>query len=316
VKVTNSIGWETRWLREVVAFCCRELDYPARNIRAAHFSQCHNGDYRGWASYDAHKIRVKINPLNAYPVRSVPHRGLPPVGQADAVEVLVRVTAHEIAHLDRYDRFVKAHKERGGRDTRLEEDTERLARGVLKAFRERRGELLAGWGEAGPGPVPPGVVHRWECKRCGRDWESARAPSDPKRRSCPKCFKGWKEAEAAGEFLAYTRARRGEPVVNSSRPEPAAEPARPEPAPVVNSTRPKEEVRATPAFAPRLKELCREKGVTPYRLAQLTGLSKQGVLNLELPGADPKLSTLYRLAAALGVDVRDLLPRKKGSQPK
>jgi transcriptional regulator with XRE-family HTH domain len=51
--------------------------------------------------------------------------------------------------------------------------------------------------------------------------------------------------------------------------------------------------------------------MTPYRLAQLTGLSKQGVLNLELPGADPKLSTLYRLAEALEVNVHDLIPAGK-----
>jgi hypothetical protein len=230
VKVTNSIGWETRWLREVVSFCCRELDYPARNIRAAHFSQCHNGDYRGWASYDAHKIRVKINPLNAYPVRSADHRGLGGVEQADAVEVLVRVIAHEIAHLERYDRFARAHKERGGRDTRLEEDTEWLARGVLKAFRGRREELLAAWGESGPGPVPPDVVHRLRCRRCGKVWEHARAPREPKRRSCPECFKRWEDAEAAGEFLAYTRVRRATPG-----PEPVVNPTRPEP--IVNSTR-------------------------------------------------------------------------------
>jgi transcriptional regulator with XRE-family HTH domain len=40
--------------------------------------------------------------------------------------------------------------------------------------------------------------------------------------------------------------------------------------------------------------------MTPYRLAQLTGLSKQGVLNLEGSTSDPKLSTICKLAQALG----------------
>ena len=61
-------------------------------------------------------------------------------------------------------------------------------------------------------------------------------------------------------------------------------------------------------FGARLKALREAKGMTPYRLAQQTGLSLQGVLNLEKKDADPKLSTLYRLADALGVDVQDLLP--------
>ena len=43
-------------------------------------------------------------------------------------------------------------------------------------------------------------------------------------------------------------------------------------------------------FSRRLRAAREAAGVTPYRLAQLTGLSKQAVLNLEKAGADPKLS--------------------------
>jgi transcriptional regulator with XRE-family HTH domain len=48
-------------------------------------------------------------------------------------------------------------------------------------------------------------------------------------------------------------------------------------------------------FAEHFKELRESKGMTLYRLAQVTGLSKQGVSNLEQPDADPKLSTLVKL---------------------
>src|SRR4051794_36058117 len=61
-------------------------------------------------------------------------------------------------------------------------------------------------------------------------------------------------------------------------------------------------------FGGRLRAAREAKGMTSYRLAQLTGLSKQGVLNLEADGADPKLRTLLKLAEALGVKPWELLP--------
>jgi transcriptional regulator with XRE-family HTH domain len=61
-------------------------------------------------------------------------------------------------------------------------------------------------------------------------------------------------------------------------------------------------------FAEHFKELRESKGMTLYRLAQVTGLSKQGVSNLEQPDADPKLSTLVKLAEALEVEPWELLP--------
>jgi transcriptional regulator with XRE-family HTH domain len=52
--------------------------------------------------------------------------------------------------------------------------------------------------------------------------------------------------------------------------------------------------------------------MSPYRLARLTGLSKQGVLNLEAEDADPKLSTIVKLAEALKLSPHDLLPPRSG----
>jgi transcriptional regulator with XRE-family HTH domain len=45
-----------------------------------------------------------------------------------------------------------------------------------------------------------------------------------------------------------------------------------------------------------------------YRLAKESGLSTEGVSKLETAGSDPKLSTLYKLAEALGVGARELVP--------
>jgi transcriptional regulator with XRE-family HTH domain len=67
-------------------------------------------------------------------------------------------------------------------------------------------------------------------------------------------------------------------------------------------------------FGKRLRTIREAKGITLYRLAHLTGLSKQGVINLEDEDADPKLSTLIKLAEALNVKPWELLPSWKGKR--
>jgi transcriptional regulator with XRE-family HTH domain len=60
-------------------------------------------------------------------------------------------------------------------------------------------------------------------------------------------------------------------------------------------------------FGERLQLLRKSKGMSRYRLAQLSGISKEGMSKLEEPGADPKLSTINKLAAALGVSPAELV---------
>jgi transcriptional regulator with XRE-family HTH domain len=60
-------------------------------------------------------------------------------------------------------------------------------------------------------------------------------------------------------------------------------------------------------FADRLRRFREAKGITQYRLAQLSGLSKEGISKLEEGATDPRLSTLQKLAAALGVPVARLV---------
>jgi transcriptional regulator with XRE-family HTH domain len=61
-------------------------------------------------------------------------------------------------------------------------------------------------------------------------------------------------------------------------------------------------------FAKRLRRLRQERGITRYRLSKLSGISKEGVSKLELPGSNPRLSTLLKVAKALGVSPAELLP--------
>jgi transcriptional regulator with XRE-family HTH domain len=69
------------------------------------------------------------------------------------------------------------------------------------------------------------------------------------------------------------------------------------------------------SFQDRLRRLREERGLTWYRLAKLSGITKEGLAKLEQPGSDPKLSTLRKLAAALGVTVEELV-RGETEKPK
>ncbi|GAA4385918.1 helix-turn-helix domain-containing protein [Tsukamurella soli] len=66
----------------------------------------------------------------------------------------------------------------------------------------------------------------------------------------------------------------------------------------------------------RVQALRRERGLSQTQLAERAGLHRNQVSNIERNVSsgdrcsDPHLSTLYRLAAALGVPPERLLPRR------
>lgn len=64
-----------------------------------------------------------------------------------------------------------------------------------------------------------------------------------------------------------------------------------------------------PGFAIRLRELRHEAGMTQDVLAERAGLSVTMIQNLERPsdGGNPRLTTLWSLAEALGVSVGTLV---------
>jgi transcriptional regulator with XRE-family HTH domain len=66
-----------------------------------------------------------------------------------------------------------------------------------------------------------------------------------------------------------------------------------------------------PDFATHLRQLRVRQGISKYRLAQLSGVTKEGIGKLETPGSNPRLETLCKLAAALGVTPRDMIPEQK-----
>jgi hypothetical protein len=202
MEIVNSIGWRTGWLRRVVAYCCRELGYPSDRMVKATFRKAGRSRYRGWADLRRREVRVKINPANPYPIHSNSHRGLASTPLVDAVEVLVKLVAHEVAHLERWERCTRAMRARGERDTHLERDTEWLARSVLDEFRADRERLLSGWGDPGPGPVPPRYAYRTECPSCGSAWVH---PRPSRKLYCVACQGKWKPGMPDPTFLECRR---------------------------------------------------------------------------------------------------------------
>jgi transcriptional regulator with XRE-family HTH domain len=64
-----------------------------------------------------------------------------------------------------------------------------------------------------------------------------------------------------------------------------------------------------PGFSDRVRELRARAGLTQDQLAERAGLSVTMVQGIERAsdGGNPRLTTLWALAAALGVDAADLL---------
>jgi transcriptional regulator with XRE-family HTH domain len=57
----------------------------------------------------------------------------------------------------------------------------------------------------------------------------------------------------------------------------------------------------------RIRRARETKGWSLHQLAVATGLSAEGIRKLEMPDADPKLSTLVAVAKATGAPLGDLL---------
>ena len=61
-------------------------------------------------------------------------------------------------------------------------------------------------------------------------------------------------------------------------------------------------------YANRIKSLCRDRGITINKLATMAGLKQSSVDNI-IHGAskNPKVRTLHKLAAALGMTLSEFL---------
>ena len=67
--------------------------------------------------------------------------------------------------------------------------------------------------------------------------------------------------------------------------------------------------------AKRLRQLMSEKDISIYRLSQMTGI-RDGVLGrvVNEKTKDPRISTVSKIADALGVDINELIAKKYANE--
>jgi len=142
MKLINTLDYPDRYLRRMISWICRELELPVRYVLEAKFqntSKAYSGRCYG------RRILVRIGPASRYPVAAwKQHRpGNYKPALQDRTEGLVKVTAHELAHVAQ--RRARSRTRPGGGWGGSEAATDALAASVLENFRRQREELLQAW---------------------------------------------------------------------------------------------------------------------------------------------------------------------------
>lgn len=148
-----------RFLRRMIAWCCRELRMPVRYVHRATFGNRTGGRWRGTSRWSV--FTVRIGDMVVYPTHSryTQYRDAVKFESNDYFELLVNITAHELAH-------IRANQRRASGAATNESSIDALSYHVLKAFRADRENLLAAWGATKPAAETPtekpvtGVVER------------------------------------------------------------------------------------------------------------------------------------------------------------
>lgn len=145
-KWKNSTAWPDRFLRRMLSWVCREVGCPRSTVRNAEFGNRTTSPYSGRAWDWNKRILVRIGPDSMFPCHSFTHGDGFSVGNInDRIEALVKVTAHEVGHLDNDRRGNRSRRGVGWGGS--ERYTDAIAKRVLEAFRENREKLLGEWGD-------------------------------------------------------------------------------------------------------------------------------------------------------------------------
>lgn len=134
MKIKNSTDWPNHFLRRMTAWCCRQLKLPVGYITECRFAVSRS-DYGGLCY--GRRIGVRVGKLVVFPCHNIYGNDY-----RDRLEILVGVTAHELAHSMAFRE--KGRTRRGGYGG-SERRTEFLAQQVLEAFRGNRDGLLVCW---------------------------------------------------------------------------------------------------------------------------------------------------------------------------
>lgn len=179
MKLINTTDFDDRFLRKLVAWCCRELDIPVRSIRTAKFKQWRTQKFSGraqhWTKHGkaVGDIMVGVGPDKMFPWtdhgRSPGIKGIVRTLN-DRLECLVNVTAHEVRHVaaEHYRERSRGGVGRHRYYASSEQATERSAQKLLAKFRENREQLLAEWGKLSkqkPAAAKPTAADAAEAKQ-------------------------------------------------------------------------------------------------------------------------------------------------------
>ena len=127
MRVTSTIpDFPAHAYRRIVVWCCRQFDLPARQLRLATLARS-RGRLWGGLAHSTRRVGVRIRPERL----------------ADPLLTLVRITAHEIAHV--YQGVEGSKTRRGGGWGGSEKTTEWFAWQLAVAFQENREQLMAEW---------------------------------------------------------------------------------------------------------------------------------------------------------------------------
>jgi hypothetical protein len=140
MKLRNSTDWPDYFLRRMVAWCCRQVDYKPSRVREAQFRNRTKRSYSGHA-YGSRRIVASVGPDSRFPLKADDRPGMGNAAIADRLEALIVITAHELTHLHQYDGRIGKLKSNG----QTEADARWHSIKALESFRVNREALLAEW---------------------------------------------------------------------------------------------------------------------------------------------------------------------------
>ena len=161
MKLKNSTTFENHFLRRMVAWCAKQVEYPVSKVREAQFRNRTRRSYSGHA-YGSRRIVCSIGPASRFPLLPDSRPGMSNEIVADREEALIAVTAHELTHLHQYLFRRDTGKKRWSElDARWHEVK------ALREFRANRDALLAEWSKAPAAKVAkpkPSIVEKRAAK--------------------------------------------------------------------------------------------------------------------------------------------------------
>ena len=171
MELLNSTDYPNYFLRRLVSWVAKQVDYPVREIRKAEFRNSTEYLRSGRAWLHQKRILVRVGPENRFPGHPY-NRGGVPEWPLRRIHALIEVTAHELCHLDQERRVPY----RGGKRLhRREREPNMMGRDVMIAFLEKEDELMAQWMEPPKRAAKPkksAVEKREEAARANlANWE-------------------------------------------------------------------------------------------------------------------------------------------------